>query len=497
MIAALLMAAFVQGAALASELPEPSWNKLPRWRGFNLLNKFGKEWSNGPFQEEDFRWIAEMGFNFVRLPMDYRTWIKDGDWRRFDEDALKQVDDAVAYGRKYGIHVLINFHRAPGYTVASPKEPKSLWTDPEAQEVCALHWATFARRYRGIPNRNLSFNLFNEPGGVDAATHARVVKIMVDAIRKEDPDRLVICDALQWGNAPSEELLPLRVGVATRGYAPFTLTHYKASWVGDNAAWAVPTWPVRRGMATHLYASDEPKSGKHREPLVIRCDLKKAAVIGVKVHTVTSTSTLGVFANGKRVMRQRFTPGPGKGPWASSSFLEQWKIWQAAYDRVYDARLPGGTREIRIENLEGDWMTISEIRLGDLVLPVTDDAWGAHQGTWTLASDGTLTPEGMTAVAADRDTLWRDQIEPFKALEAKGFGIFVGEWGAFNRTPHDVVLRWAADCLTNWKRAGWGWAMWEFRGSFGILDSGRTDVAYEDFHGHKLDRRLLDVLQAN
>ena len=70
----------------------------------------------------------------------------------------------------------------------------------------------------------------------------------------------------------------------------------------------------------------------------------------------------------------------------------------------------------------------------------------------------------------------------------------VGEWGAFNKTPHDVVLRWAEDCLSNWRKAGWGWAMWNFRGSFGVLDSGRGDVQYEDFEGHKLDRKLLDLL---
>jgi len=33
------------------------------------------------------------------------------------------------------------------------------------------------------------------------------------------------------------------------------------------------------------------------------------------------------------------------------------------------------------------------------------------------------------------------------------------------------------------------------RGSFGILDSGRTDIELEDWHGHKLDRRLLTLLQ--
>ena len=37
--------------------------------------------------------------------------------------------------------------------------------------------------------------------------------------------------------------------------------------------------------------------------------------------------------------------------------------------------------------------------------------------------------------------------------------------------------------------------MWNFRGSFGILDSDRKDVQYEDFNGHKLDRKMLELLQ--
>lgn len=33
------------------------------------------------------------------------------------------------------------------------------------------------------------------------------------------------------------------------------------------------------------------------------------------------------------------------------------------------------------------------------------------------------------------------------------------------------------------------------RGGFGVLDSNRADVAYEDFRGHKLDRKMLDLLR--
>ena len=52
------------------------------------------------------------------------------------------------------------------------------------------------------------------------------------------------------------------------------------------------------------------------------------------------------------------------------------------------------------------------------------------------------------------------------------------------------------DGLELWKGAGWGRALWNFRGSFGILDSGRKDVAYEDFKGYTLDRKMLELLRS-
>ena len=64
-------------------------SSLPAWRGFNLLNKFNGQ--NEPFAEEDFQWLAELGFNFVRLPMDYRMWIEEGDWRGFAKRRSKRL----------------------------------------------------------------------------------------------------------------------------------------------------------------------------------------------------------------------------------------------------------------------------------------------------------------------------------------------------------------------------------------------------------------------
>ena len=104
------------------------WRPAERWRGFNLLGMF-MDWGQQPgFDEFDFQVMREWGFNFARLPMDYRFWIKNKNWDEIDEDRIKLIDQAVAWGEKYHIHVQLCFHRAPGYTVAKPPEQKDLFT---------------------------------------------------------------------------------------------------------------------------------------------------------------------------------------------------------------------------------------------------------------------------------------------------------------------------------------------------------------------------------
>ena len=63
----------MSAAAPASLAPK---NPLPRWRGFNLQYLY----RTGPAMltpnEDHFRWIAGWGFDFVRIPMTYRAWLK-------------------------------------------------------------------------------------------------------------------------------------------------------------------------------------------------------------------------------------------------------------------------------------------------------------------------------------------------------------------------------------------------------------------------------------
>ena len=85
--------------------------------------------------------------------------------------------------------------------------------------------------------------------------------------------------------------------------------------------------------------------------------------------------------------------------------------------------------------------------------------------------------------------------KPWIELARSGVGVHCGECGCWNKTPHAVFLAWFGDVLDILTQNKIGYALWNFRGDFGILDSRREDVEYQDWHGHKLDSKLLDLLK--
>ena len=455
-------------------LPPATAAKLPAWCGFNLTEKFNVG-ANKPFQEEDFRMIAELGFNFVRLPMDYRIWIRNGDWNQIDEAAFPDIDRAVEYGAKYGIHVCLNFHRAPGYTVAKPAETHSLWTDPEAQRVCAKHWGFFARHYRGISNERLSFNLLNEPADISPEVYRTVVTQLVNAIREEDPKRLIIADGIRWGGTPCRELADIGIAQATRGYEPMALTHFGANWVSI-ARKSPPTWPMPNLSSVVRCAWKENAA----MAMTVSGTFPPPAQFNFAVSRVQPNSDLMLAADGKPIFRQ---------------VLSGTSEHKAHYQ--FSAEIPEGTRKLVLSASSG-WAIVPEIGI-TTGTPARRTSFSAREEWGVINAPLQFDPSDSAAPfkssdSIDRGWLQTKRVEPWKELQKSGVGVFVGEFGFFNKTPHAVGLAWMEDCLKNWHDAGWGWALWNFRGSFGILDSGRADVNYENFHGHKLDRAMLSLL---
>ena len=467
-----------------------AWRPEARWRGFNLLGMFYANGKPGLFEEEDFKLISELGFNFARIPMDYRFWIKDRDWEQIDEGKLAPVDQAVAFGKKYNIHVQLCFHRAPGYTVARPPEARDLFKDEDALRVCCKHWAFFARRYKGVPSKELSFNLFNEPGEVSEEAYGKVASALVNAIRAEDPLRFIVADGIAWGGRPAQSLFRLGIGQAMRGYKPMSVSHYKASWVGTPSE--DPLWPPPSAVSP-LYG---PGKAPLNVPLVI--EGLPAGRLTLRPGVVSGKVRFRVEADGQNVCEKELEAGLGAG-WTNGAYKSEWKITQAKCLTDVTAELPQGSKRLKISIAAGDWAGLSKLTFagkdGKAVAMGFEHSWGKSNGVVRFCGFDAK-PVFQTAGGAmdGRAYLRKELIAPWQPAFDAGVFAMVGEFGAFNHTPHPLVLEWMEDNLKLWKEYNLGWALWNLKGSFGVLDSARTDVAYEDFHGHKLDRKMLDLL---
>lgn len=330
---------------------------LPRWRGFNLEQRMGQ--MGGTYQEENFRLMSELGFNFVRLALNYKQWINEGDWNRIDEEKLAPIDQALAWGKKYGLHVNLSFYRGPGYSISTNGyEPFRLFRDEEALQAFLLHWRTFASRYKSSGNE-ISFNLLNEPQGVPGqlpgigpAEHAVVMRKTIQAIREIDPERLILLDGLDAGQVPPLDFFDQasnRVAVSMRAFFPGSDFDKGQSWNENSPS-----------------------------------------------------------------------------------------------DGLITPKLPGDLSS------ENGW---EKERLHDYF-----KTWGAF-------------------------------------AESAGMGLHCGVVGCSHHIPHAAALAWLEDVLIFLKEINTGLVLSHFHGAHGLLNSNQPDVAYEDWHGHKLDRAMYDLLQ--
>ena len=480
-----------------------------RWRGFNLQDSHWKRGWVG-FEEDDFAFLEEFGFNFVRLPLSYRRWLSDpDDWTSIDPARLAFLDRAIELGAKYGVHVMVNLHRAPGYTVAGGKpEPASLWTSAEAERVFLLHWKFLAERYRGVPAERLSFNPVNEPpGDISEETYARVMSAAVKTIRAVTPERLVVVDAMGGDRHPCRALCGRTdIGQATRGYIPEAVSQWKPERGGRPQP--PPEWP-RNGLAPCGILAG-PSKPHLAAPLVLT--VYGPGRMSIRVGRVSSDCTLTATSGKSELGRIELRPRKDDPDWENVTVFPKWKTTQGEFTGAWQIDVPTGTHDVAVACAKGDWCDFRSISyasadgLRSVTLPFYHrfappvnfrqrlKGWaGEAKGFFPVCADGTWSPARYRDPG--KEYLYRGVVKAWEAPLANGVFAFCGEMGPENGTPHNIQLALLEDYLQLWKERGMGWAVWQLRGETGVLDSNRRDVDYEDWRGHKLDREMLDLLR--
>lgn len=177
-----------------SDLPEVTQAQLPaEWKGAGLGSSKNDGGSNfcTDFRETDIQFLADNGFNFARIFFSFSTlrfpdYPEDG--RLVNENELRDLDQLIAWGMEYGVHIQIamSFYLDEG---GNDKTGDSIAANDAQWAMVQDYWTMLARRYAGIPSRYLTFDLSNEiqPGEEDNLSYAESkLSELVSAVRTAD-----------------------------------------------------------------------------------------------------------------------------------------------------------------------------------------------------------------------------------------------------------------------------------------------------------------------
>ena len=196
--------------------------------GKDKADEFDRLWMDNVFAESDMKFLADQGFNTLRVPMHYKyftlpveqepisganTWVEEG---------FTRIDRFVEWAEKYGILLILDMHACPGGQSSGdicdydPSRP-SLWESAANRSKLTALWRRIAQRYAD-EKCILGYDLINEtnwslPNSNQALWD--LLRQLIAAVREVDKNHIVIVEGNSYSNDytgfPSAKLDPKMV----------------------------------------------------------------------------------------------------------------------------------------------------------------------------------------------------------------------------------------------------------------------------------------------
>ena len=196
---------------------------------------YSEERLNNFITEADFEKIAALGFDHVRIPIDYNVIQNpDGTMR---PDGLGRIDAALALCDKYGLKAVLDLHKTPGYSFDAGEKEAGFFESESYQERFYWIWETLAEWFAGMSDR-VAFELLNE------VTEARflpawkhISRECVRRIRFFAPDTIILLGSYNWNSARTVPELDApyddKMVYNFHFYEPHVFTHQGAYWMPE------------------------------------------------------------------------------------------------------------------------------------------------------------------------------------------------------------------------------------------------------------------------
>jgi endo-1,4-beta-mannosidase len=192
----MMEAYFMHAPNLAEQVFKKNFVKV---LGQKALGELEFEFRKTFITEQDFKNVAGLGMNVIRLPFNYRL-IETKPYQ-YSPEGLAYLDESVRLAKKYGLWVILDLHAAPGAQNhdwhSDSLGPAALWTSKENQKRTYALWEFLSDHFKDEP-AIAGYDLLNEPVLEDTGLLNRFYKELIRKIRRIDTKPILFVEGTRW-----------------------------------------------------------------------------------------------------------------------------------------------------------------------------------------------------------------------------------------------------------------------------------------------------------
>jgi endoglucanase len=188
-------------------------------------------------KEEDISRIKDMGCDHVRLPVDFE-YIYDEKNKVDNVIGYKYIDLCLNWCERYGLNLVLDLHKAPGYVFDNDDYSKDFFHDEELQTLFLDIWDRLSTRYAKY-TKMMMFELLNEVNDPNVVKEWNELAFKaIKVIRKNCPDVKILYGSVNASSVSTVKFIPhpydKNIVFNIHCYEPLVFTHQGAYWIKNN-----------------------------------------------------------------------------------------------------------------------------------------------------------------------------------------------------------------------------------------------------------------------
>ena len=165
-------------------------------------DRFFRRFLDSFFTDADAEFIASLGMNSVRIPLNYKHFEDDDRPFELKEDGFERLSAVIETCARHGIYAILDLHALPGAQNAhwhsdNPTHWANFWTHRHFQDRVVHLWEALADRFKGNP-WIAGYNPINEPAEVTGDVIGPFYRRLEAAIRAIDDDHILFLDGNRY-----------------------------------------------------------------------------------------------------------------------------------------------------------------------------------------------------------------------------------------------------------------------------------------------------------